>query len=470
LAGGSWRVELPVREAPALYPLPPKYRVKVRKLKLLALLIREALHYRFNRRVVLSRPCIYGVFSGRLGGFRPRHDKCVACMRCKQEYPHVIEDIAPDPEFLRLGDSYLTPEIIWTINREATTGGDITRGMGYRGPFSGPGFDAIWTDMSEIVRPTRHGKLDVEYISTRVEIGSLPVHLDGQLIGSWKARLLSCNVPILFDCPPPEAMTGQLVSALCEAAERAGTYALLPWPAMQRSSPSPRGTRAWPCVSAREELPQARAQALELMPRAAGLLPELRPEFDGLLVQRLPFSEGFERAMLEAVEHGADAIHLCADYHGRGLGALSDRPVSELIRRAHLRLVEANIRDRATLIVSGGIVRAEHVIKAILLGADLVAIDTAALAALQLYPIGEARKPDEATFRRRSFPEEWGAQRLTNLLNSWREQMIEIMSAMGIRDVRRLRGEVGRAMFNELEEEFLKKYIGGELDAEGIAP
>jgi hypothetical protein len=30
---------------------------------------------------------------------------------------------------------------------------------------------------------------------------------------------------------------------------------------------------------------------------------------------------------------------------------------------------------------------------------------------------------------------------------SWRDQLLEILGAMGLREVRRLRGEMGRAMF-----------------------
>jgi glutamate synthase domain-containing protein 2 len=40
-------------------------------------------------------------------------------------------------------------------------------------------------------------------------------------------------------------------------------------------------------------------------------------------------------------------------------------------------------------------------------------------------------------------------QRMINMAGAWRDQLLEILSAMGIRDVRRLRGEVGRAMFYE---------------------
>jgi hypothetical protein len=42
---------------------------------------------------------------------------------------------------------------------------------------------------------------------------------------------------------------------------------------------------------------------------------------------------------------------------------------------------------------------------------------------------------------------EWGAQRIINLIGAWRNQLLEILGAMGLREVRRLRGEVGRAIF-----------------------
>jgi hypothetical protein len=41
-----------------------------------------------------------------------------------------------------------------------------------------------------------------------------------------------------------------------------------------------------------------------------------------------------------------------------------------------------------------------------------------------------------------------------NLMASWRNQLLEVVSAMGIRDVRRLRGERGRAIFYE---DFVKR-------------
>jgi len=57
---------------------------------------------------------------------------------------------------------------------------------------------------------------------------------------------------------------------------------------------------------------------------------------------------------------------------------------------------------------------------------------------------------------------DWGSQRLANLLAAWQEQFIEALSAMGKRDGRRLRGDVGRGIFYEdtVKEAF------GDIDVE----
>ena len=43
---------------------------------------------------------------------------------------------------------------------------------------------------------------------------------------------------------------------------------------------------------------------------------------------------------------------------------------------------------------------------------------------------------------------------MANLMGAWHSQLIEVLGAMGIREVRRLRGEMGRAIFmEEIEQE-----------------
>jgi hypothetical protein len=63
---------------------------------------------------------------------------------------------------------------------------------------------------------------------------------------------------------------------------------------------------------------------------------------------------------------------------------------------------------------------------------------------------------------------EWGAQRILNLMGAWHSQLLELMGAMGIREARRLCGEVGRSMwFEDLEKENFGP-IFGERKVKGL--
>jgi len=55
----------------------------------------------------------------------------------------------------------------------------------------------------------------------------------------------------------------------------------------------------------------------------------------------------------------------------------------------------------------------------------------------------------------------WGAQRLVNLINAWRDQMLEALGAMGMREIRRLRGEIGRTIWHKTENALFKEGLGG---------
>jgi hypothetical protein len=104
-----------------------------------------------------------------------------------------------NPEYEKLGNSYWKPDIIKTTWLQAETAKIPVSGAGYRGPFAGSGFDAMWTDMSEIVRPTRDGIHGREYISTSVDIGrKLPylIFNDGK---KPAYPLVSIPMPLIID-------------------------------------------------------------------------------------------------------------------------------------------------------------------------------------------------------------------------------------------------------------------------------
>ena len=82
---------------------------------------------------------------------------------------------------------------------------------------------------------------------------------------------------------------------------------------------------------------------------------------------------------------------------------------------------------------------------------------TTMLVALQAQFKGETRDRKNCQLKPRDIDPEWGAQRLVNLSGVWHDQLIEILSAMGMRDVRRLRGDIGRSMMDaELREQSFK--------------
>jgi hypothetical protein len=263
---------------------------------------------------------------------------------------------------------------------------------------------------------------------------------------------------MLFDAPPLSAEDPTLWRVLAEAAGRLQTLAILPLPqllALRIRSPS-----VVPLV--RPEEIGATAQLRESPPML-----ELDGWDDGAylaLKTRFPSSAVYVRLPLEhdplpAARSGVRLFHVTADYHGRAAGVF----VGEAIRRVHAELLKAGIREEAVLLGSGGIIAASDVAKAIVCGLDAVALDTVALVALQGRLEGECLDRGTARVDLPRFEEAWGVQRLCNLAGVWRDQLLEILGAMGLREVRRLRGEQGRAMFQaDLEREAFAGIAGFE--------
>ena len=63
----------------------------------------------------------------------------------------------------------------------------------------------------------------------------------------------------------------------------------------------------------------------------------------------------------------------------------------------------------------------------------------------------------------------WGRQRVVNLVAAWHGQLLEVLGAMGMRDVRRLRGEAGRAIFREdIEKEIFANIFGDKMQTRPV--
>jgi hypothetical protein len=308
--------------------------------------------------------------------------------------------------------------------------------------------------MSEIVRPTRDGVYGREFISTVVDLGRKPKSIALQNRGSREElRIATIPFPVVFDHLPPSLSNSSIRTAVAEASKRLGTFHI----ASLEEEPGSHGSLPRNLIPL--ATPRDFRQGQEVLESATVIECQYEEGLSSgniresvkkpILAARIPLNSAAEETALELARKGFDIIHICADYHGREYEPRNPRHVMDAIRVVHTRLVRESIRDEVTLVGSGGITLAEHVPKAIICGLDAVAIDTTVLVALQAKFEGECSSPEQGRIKPYEFGTAWGAQRLVNLLASWHDQLIEILSAMGMRDVRRLRGDIGRAMFNE---------------------
>lgn len=409
-----------------------------------------------------SEACIYGVHERKNDETRsmaePLSHLCRNCFRCMQRCPtHALEMIM-NPEYMALGDDYWEPHRLWTIWYEAENGRIPVFGAGFRGPFDGPWFDGMWTDMSEIVRPTRDGIHGREYISTAVDIGKKPPFIEfdrsGEIV-SQVTKVIEIQLPILFDLLPMETFGERMTSIVSRAAAWLGTLCIAPLEHADKIVQQER-TNFVPVVSGRirqvdiDALKAASLVEIEYGDRFEDLLSEVRTHNPGVLTAaRIPMAPDLPELLVAMSELAVDSVHISADDWGLERDVEQPRHLRHALREAHQSLIDQSMRDELSLIVSGGIAAAEHVPKTIILGADVVAIDRVLMVALGCRMCSSCTAPHMCPVDIMQAYQGWGVQRIVNVVGAWRDQLLEVMGAMGIRDVRRLRGEQGRSMFSE---------------------
>ena len=150
---------------------------------------------------------------------------------------------------------------------------------------------------------------------------------------------------------------------------------------------------------------------------------------------------------------GANIIHLDGSYGGTGAAPDIAKkniamPIEYAIPKVHEFLKQEGIRDKMTIIASGGIRTAHDALKAIALGADGVVIGTAELVALGCTrcsncesgrgcPRGIATTDPELA---KAVDVDWGAQRLINLYAAWRSEIVDVLKRFGMKSIKELVG------------------------------
>jgi len=428
-------------------------------------------------RECVKKKCVYDIFKTNYLHLSEMDEPeylytCNSCFRCIQECTKGIFSRVINPEYREIGDEYFTPDILNRTWYQAHTGSIPVSGAGYRGPFVGKGFDSMWTDMSEIVRPTRDGIHGREYINTCIELSKRPERLgfneDGTL-ATKVSPILELPVPILFQKPGFGVQSKNVLISMLEAARTIGTKMFINAADIYEDIME-YGPSIIPMVTKDNFIKYPKLMRLvdiveiEYSPGIEKHISSLKSMKDNLVVSvglKLSANLDYADICVELSKADVDTIHVYADASGREFDSENPRFIKDMLRDIHLALVGASTRQHINIIATGGICMAEHVNKTIICGADGISIDLPLLIAMECRLCGRCQKDLSCPVAFETIESEYGSQRIVNLMGAWRNQMLELLGAMGLREIRRLRGEVGRSMwFEDLEKESFAPIFG----------
>ena len=381
----------------------------------------------------VKKRCLYDVYSKRSYDALSMVDsidyQCKNCFYCIQNCPRGVLSKTINPEFLKMGDEYWKPEMIISTWFQAETGKIPVSGAGYRGPFSGHGFDSMWTDMSEIVRPTRDGIHGREYISTAIDIGRKKNRLEFSRSGEVMLDfppLVEIPLPILFNVLPFGNIGKTILLAMAKAAKQIGAMMYLPEQDYDDYFSlfienliilisQDRFDERHPLLK------KVKIAELYYSKDTFAFVSKLKKIYPGLVVSvRVPMDEDAKKITTELARADIEAIHLYADFQGNEF--CKDAPprfIKDVMRDIHCHLVDLSLRDEITLIASGGIALAEHLPKVLICGADCAAIDLPLLIAMECRVCKRCVDKKSCPVELEKLPLEHGVKRVVNLMCSW---------------------------------------------------
>ncbi|MBI4640685.1 MAG: 4Fe-4S binding protein [Candidatus Tectomicrobia bacterium] len=456
------------------------------------------------------RGCTFDVLGIKDGKIISDDHKCTSCEYCVAVCPVDCIEIDPNPMNLRQSPTW-TSSIRHTITKQSSTGGKLLTAMGSDANY--PNYwDRILLDACQVTNPSIDPLR--EPMEIRTYLGRKPEKLEFFMDEERKptvttqiSPLIRMEAPIIFSAMSFGAISLNAHKALSKAAHKLGIIMNVGEGGTHSDLYQYRDNIMVQCASGRfgvdkEYLNNAAAIEIKIgqgaKPGIGGHLPGIKvyeeisktrmiplhtdaispaPHHDIYSIEDLRM---LIYALKEATEYtkpvgvkiaathnvasiasgiaraGADFITIDGFRGGTGAApkGINDNvgiPIELALAAVDDRLTKEGLRNQVTLTVCGTIRGAGDMVKAIALGADVVAIGTSALIALgctriklchtNRCPWGIATHDPMLTKR---LDPEWGTERLCNMITSWTLELKEFMGALGLNSIESLRGNRDR--------------------------